>query len=206
MQAVTVSEHLIQGLVFGFCIAMPIGPVSLMCIQRCLSDGVGLAVASGLGAASVHGVFAALTGTGAGLLVQAQSDVYAAVRVIGALVLAVAGLRAIFAHAPIGAAVRGDRIAAAYMSSLIVAGTNPMTLLPYMAAASVLSAGAVHGTLTVSLWTLGIVAGTTTCYALLIAATRLTCRRVTPGTMARLNAAAGVTMIGCAMAVAADAV
>ena len=203
---VTVSEHLVQGLVFGFCIALPIGPVSLMCIQRCLSDGVGLAVASGLGAASVHGVLAALAGAGAGMLVQAQSDVYAAARVISALVLAVVGLRAIFAHAPAGAATRGNGIAAAYVSSLMVAGTNPMTLLPYVAAASALSAGAVRGTLTVSLWTLGIVAGTATCYAALITATRLTCRRVTLSTMARLNMAAGVTMVGCAMAVAVGAV
>lgn len=201
-----VSEHLLQGLVFGFCVALPIGPVSLMCIQRCLSDGVALAAACGLGAASVHGVLAALTGAGAGLLVQAQSDMSAAARVVSALALAVIGLRAIFSHAPAGAATRGNGIAAAYVSSLMVTGTNPMTLLPYVAAASALSAGAVAGTLTVSLWTLGIVVGTAACYALLIAATRLTCRRAAPETMARLNIAAGVMMVGCATAVAVGVV
>ena len=42
---------LLRGLVIGFSIAAPVGPIGVLCIRRTLAGGRGYGLASGLGAA-----------------------------------------------------------------------------------------------------------------------------------------------------------
>ncbi len=51
---------LFAGLVVGFSIAVPIGPMGLLCIQRTLTSGMRVGVCTGLGAATVNVVYGAL--------------------------------------------------------------------------------------------------------------------------------------------------
>ncbi len=51
---------LFAGLVIGFSIAIPIGPMGLLCIQRTLTSGMRVGVCTGLGAATVNVVYGAL--------------------------------------------------------------------------------------------------------------------------------------------------
>ncbi len=48
------------GLVIGFSVAAPIGPMGLLCIQRTLTSGMRVGVCTGLGAATVNVVYGAL--------------------------------------------------------------------------------------------------------------------------------------------------
>lgn len=41
----------VQGMVIGFAIAAPVGPIGLLCIERTLANGRASGLASGLGAA-----------------------------------------------------------------------------------------------------------------------------------------------------------
>ena len=45
---------LLAGLMVGFAIAVPIGPMGLLCIQRTLVFGMKVGVSTGLGAATVN--------------------------------------------------------------------------------------------------------------------------------------------------------
>ena len=49
------SLALLNGVIIGFAVAVPIGPISVLCTQRALRDGLWVAVASGAGAATAHG-------------------------------------------------------------------------------------------------------------------------------------------------------
>jgi threonine/homoserine/homoserine lactone efflux protein len=54
---------LLKGLVIGFAIAAPVGPIGVLCIRRTLADGWAQGLISGLGAASAdacYGLVAAL--------------------------------------------------------------------------------------------------------------------------------------------------
>ena len=42
----------LRGLVLGFSIAAPVGPIGVLCIRRTLADGRAVGLASGLGAAT----------------------------------------------------------------------------------------------------------------------------------------------------------
>jgi threonine/homoserine/homoserine lactone efflux protein len=50
-----VSElgHVLRGLVPGFSIAAPVGPIGLLCIRRTFAEGGAVGLATGLGAATV---------------------------------------------------------------------------------------------------------------------------------------------------------
>jgi threonine/homoserine/homoserine lactone efflux protein len=56
----THHASLFAGLLVGFSIAVPIGPMGLLCIQRVLVSGVWAGVSTGLGAATVNVLYGAL--------------------------------------------------------------------------------------------------------------------------------------------------
>ena len=56
----TSHVSLFAGLVIGFSIAVPIGPMGLLCIQRTLTSGMRVGVCTGLGAATVNVVYGGL--------------------------------------------------------------------------------------------------------------------------------------------------
>lgn len=47
----------LKGLIIGFAIAAPVGPTSILCIQRSLHDGFKLGLMTGLGAALADGTY-----------------------------------------------------------------------------------------------------------------------------------------------------
>lgn len=55
---------IIAGLVIGFVVAAPIGPINLICIRRTIKFGSLYGLVSGLGAAMGDGVFASIVGFG----------------------------------------------------------------------------------------------------------------------------------------------
>ena len=56
----TTHISLFAGLMVGFSIAVPIGPMGLLCIQRTLASGMRVGVCTGLGAATVNVIYGAL--------------------------------------------------------------------------------------------------------------------------------------------------
>ena len=57
-------ETLLRGLLIGFSIAAPVGPIGVLCIRRTLADGRVTGLAVGLGAAAADALYGAITGFG----------------------------------------------------------------------------------------------------------------------------------------------
>ncbi|OHE79955.1 MAG: hypothetical protein A3G75_10070 [Verrucomicrobia bacterium RIFCSPLOWO2_12_FULL_64_8] len=57
-------QTLLQGLIIGFCIAAPVGPINLLCLRRSLVDGRRVGFISGLGAAAADTVYGAIAALG----------------------------------------------------------------------------------------------------------------------------------------------
>jgi threonine/homoserine/homoserine lactone efflux protein len=53
---------LIRGIVAGFAIAAPVGPVNVFCVQRAIARGRGAGIIAGLGAAAVDTIYGAVAG------------------------------------------------------------------------------------------------------------------------------------------------
>lgn len=130
-----VLVSLFKGVVIGFLIAAPIGPVGLLCIRRAMAEGRMAAVGVGLGAAVGDALFGAVAGFGIHLV----SDFLLTWRtpltaVGGCLMLAMAwlGWRKT-ALSPEGEAVTGFGMGRDFLATLALTLTNPATVLAFMA-------------------------------------------------------------------------
>jgi threonine/homoserine/homoserine lactone efflux protein len=59
---------LLKGLIIGFAIAAPVGPIGILCIQRSLREGFKVGVLTGMGAATADVSMASLQEVETGLL------------------------------------------------------------------------------------------------------------------------------------------
>jgi hypothetical protein len=56
----------LRGLLIGLAVAIPVGPISLLCLHRTLAGGWRAGFAAGMGAATADAVYATATGLGLG--------------------------------------------------------------------------------------------------------------------------------------------
>src|SRR3954467_4728299 len=60
------------GISVGLAVAVPIGPMGVLCIQRTLAFGLAAGLATGLGAATVHLILGSIAALGLGAALTAQ--------------------------------------------------------------------------------------------------------------------------------------
>jgi len=123
-----------RGLIIGFSIAAPVGPISLLCIRRTLAEGRLSGIVSGLGAATADAVFGCMAGFGLTFISSILIDQQIGLRLTGGLFLCYLGIRILWEiPAKQAAMVRGNGLIAAYLSTLFLTLTNPMTILSFAA-------------------------------------------------------------------------
>src|SRR4051812_43650135 len=57
-------DFFIKGLILGFAIAAPVGPIGVLCIRRSLADGQSSGLATGLGAATADAAYGCMAAFG----------------------------------------------------------------------------------------------------------------------------------------------
>jgi threonine/homoserine/homoserine lactone efflux protein len=124
----------LRGVVLGLSIAVPVGPIGVLCIRRTLSQGRLAGFISGLGAASADAIYGGIAAFGltaaADFLVRRQFLIQGA----GGLALGVLGVRIFFSEPiDLGAKEEGKGWVSAYTSTLFLTLTNPATLLFFAA-------------------------------------------------------------------------
>jgi threonine/homoserine/homoserine lactone efflux protein len=137
------AELLLKGLVIGFLIAAPVGPIGVLCIRRTLADGRIAGLASGLGAATADALYGMVAGFGltfvSAFLVRQEGWL----RLIGGAFLLYLGVRTLLSRpAEHPAAVSSTGVARAYASTFLLTVTNPATILSFVAVFAGLGLGA----------------------------------------------------------------
>lgn len=192
------SLPILAGAALGLTIAAPLGPVSLMCIQRSLVRGPLNAIVGGLGAATAHLGFAAVATMAAAAVALHLEGFEREMRIASALVLAFVALRSLRRRASLDADASVDRTGAAFLSGLGLALCNPVTVLRYIGAAPGLlvndGSDAAAGCLTV----LGILIGVLAWYATLSLAASLLRGKLARGLLPRLHIVSGLALIAMA--------
>ena len=200
------ADSLLAGAVLGLSVAAPFGPVSLVCVQQSLNRGYRYGLLAGFGAATAHGVFATTAIAGAGVVSMVLTPWAGAIRLVSAAVLVGIGIRTIMRARSAAAPSRNRSLGAAYGSSLMLALSNPMTILPYLALATV-AAGSSVGGAALSLWSIpGVVLAAATWYAGLSLVSAALRRGLAPGTARVLNLVAGGLLIGFGAIVGRDVI
>jgi len=187
----------LTGWLMGLSIAIPFGPVSMMCVEQSLSRGVLRGLASGAGAATSHGLYATLAVFGAHAAAASLTNVEGTIHLMSGAVFAFLGVRTIL-RSPGPEAGHGARSGGFthYAGGLALALANPMTLLPYMAFAGTMAlSGERNGTLPLTL-VAGIATGTLSWYWTISGSAWLLRQRLPRGLLERLNLVSGAILIG----------
>ncbi len=125
---------LIRGLIIGFSIAAPVGPIGVLCIRRTLAEGRTAGLVSGLGAATADAIYGSIAGFGLTFISTMLLRQQGLFRLIGGIFLCYLGLR-IFLARPVEHAAKTGRngLVGAYLSTFFLTLTNPVTILSFMA-------------------------------------------------------------------------
>ena len=124
----------LRGLLIGFSIAAPVGPIGVLCIRRTLTEGRLAGFLSGMGAASAdmfYGAVAAFGLTAIQDVLLGQSDW---LRLVGGTFLLYLGVKTFLAK-PAEQAAKSSRggLFGAYLSTFFLTITNPITILSFIA-------------------------------------------------------------------------
>ena len=127
----------LRGLVIGFSIAAPVGPIGVLCIRRTLTDGRLVGFSCGLGAASADAAYGCVAAFGLTSLSGFLVDHELWLRLVGGVFLVYLGIKA-FLQRPdereaVAASGSSRGLAGAYASTLILTITNPTTILSFTA-------------------------------------------------------------------------
>lgn len=123
----------LKGLMIGFAIAVPIGPIGILCIRKTLAEGWGPGLVIGLGAATADSLYSGLAAFGltavSGFIVSQEMWM----RLAGGGVLFFLGIRTLLRSRKESArSFESQRSAGSYASALFLGLTNPVTILGYI--------------------------------------------------------------------------
>lgn len=184
---------LFTGLVLGFSIAAPVGPIGLLCIRRTLAQGRMAGFVSGLGAATADALYGTVAGFGltflSGFLVGQQFWL----TLVGGVVLLFIGLRTFFARpASQEAQAGGAHLLGAYGSTLALTLTNPTTIISFVAVFAALGLGSTHGDyLAAVLVVMGVFTGSALWWLILSGGVSLARHRLSPRVVLTIDRVSG---------------
>jgi threonine/homoserine/homoserine lactone efflux protein len=146
----------VKGLIIGFSIAAPVGPIGVLCIRRTLAEGRVSGFVSGMGAATADALYGCIAGFGVTYLSSALIGQQFWFRLMGGGFLLVLGVKT-FLSKPAEAASKttGKGLAGAYASTLFLTLTNPVTILAFAAIFAGLGLGKTRGDYTAGILLVG---------------------------------------------------
>lgn len=167
-----------KGLVIGFSIAAPVGPIGVLCIRRTLAGGRLFGFVSGMGAATADSVYGAIAAFGLTALTDLLIAGQVWLRLVGGGFLVFLGIRTFFAR-PVSESAQAsssETLAGAYCSTFALTITNPLTILSFAAIFAGMGAGG-EG-LSAGLVVLGVFCGSGLWWLLLSGSVKWLARRV----------------------------
>ncbi len=154
----------LRGLLIGFSIAAPVGPIGVLCIRRTLAEGRLAGFLSGMGAASADMFYGAVAAFGLTAIQDVLLGQSNWLRLVGGIFLLYLGVKT-FLSKPAEQAARSSRggLFGAYLSTFFLTITNPITILSFIAISAGLRLGETNGDYTTaSTMVLGVFLGSAT--------------------------------------------
>jgi threonine/homoserine/homoserine lactone efflux protein len=126
---------LLKGMLVGMIIALPVGPVGVLCLHRTILDGRLAGFVSGLGAASADASFGIIAGFGLTVVSNLLLHYQDWLRVGGAIFLLYSGVSALRADPlqKMRSTTDPETLLADYASAFVLTISNPITILVFLA-------------------------------------------------------------------------
>jgi threonine/homoserine/homoserine lactone efflux protein len=188
----------LRGLVIGFSIAAPVGPIGVLCIRRTLADGRTSGFLSGLGAATADALYGAVAAFGLTAVSSVLVGQATWLRIGGGLFLCYLGVRTFFAPPAVAAAsARATGLLGAYVSTLLLTLANPATILSFVAIFAGFGAAArADSYAAAAVLVLGVFLGSALWWLVLSGGVGWVGGRLAPATLTWINRVSGLVIAG----------
>jgi threonine/homoserine/homoserine lactone efflux protein len=195
-------SFLLKGIILGFSIAAPVGPIGILCIRRTLQFGRFSGLFSGLGAASADVIYACIAAFGLTLISNVLLAGQFWLKLIGGGFLLYLGWKTCFAKVSdrtkevVHTSLIGD-----FVSTFFLTVTNPMTILSFLAVFAGLGLSSMESTYFEAFsLVLGVFLGSSAWWLLLSEGVTLFRKKVSDKVMRWINRVAGIIIIGFGIA------
>jgi threonine/homoserine/homoserine lactone efflux protein len=129
-------DLLLKGLLIGFMVSLPIGPMGILVIQRTANANFKSGFFAGVGVALSDIVWASLAGFSVSFIISYIRTYQSYVQIFGGIVLLILGLSIFFSH-PANEIEKykrkGTNAFQSFITSLLIALSNPTVALTYIA-------------------------------------------------------------------------
>lgn len=124
----------LKGLVIGFAMAVPIGPIGIMCIRKTLTEGRLRGMVIGLGAATADLLYGSVAAFGLTVISSTLISQRIWIRLIGGALLLFLGVRT-FRALPRNSKIpiNGSGVLRSYLTTVFLTLTNPLTIFAFIA-------------------------------------------------------------------------
>lgn len=186
----------IKGIVAGAIIAIPVGPIGILCLRRMIAQGPLTGIASGLGAATADLIYSTIAMAGMTAVSTFLTDHFTFIRVVSSIFLCCIGfmIARTPAHAPRTA--KPTDLLEAYISTFLLTLANPLIIFSFIAMFAIVGINYQHPTpLTALLVTSGVFIGSTIWWIILGGLTALLKPKISPTTLSTVNKISGSCII-----------
>lgn len=190
----------LKGLLIGFSIAAPVGPIGVLCIQRTLTCGRLSGFLTGLGAATADALYGAIAAYGLTTVSVFLMKEQFWFRALGGAFLFYLGLKTLLSTpAEKGTTATDSGSPSAFFSSLLLTLTNPLTILSFISVFAGLGLAASGGDyLAAASMVAGVFIGSACWWLLLSGGIDLFRSRITPASFGFVHAVSGLIILGFA--------
>ena len=139
-------DLLMEGILIGFVVAVPVGPLGLLCINRALIMGPLLGLFSGFGVATADALAAGIAALGITLISGFLIDHQFLLRLLGGSFLFYLGIKIYRTKPLVQASPNGvNGLFGAYATTFLLTFSNPVTILSFIAIYAGWQVQSLHG-------------------------------------------------------------
>ena len=153
--------YLVKGLIIGFSIAAPVGPIGILCIQRTITYGRNSGLFTGIGAATADGLYGAIAAFSLTIISSYLVGQQFWLKLLGGAFLLYLGTKTYFSKPAEKVAAENHKgLLSDYLSTFFLTLTNPITILSFVAIFAGLGLGNTNGNmLSAILMVMGVIIG-----------------------------------------------
>jgi threonine/homoserine/homoserine lactone efflux protein len=193
---------LLRGIVLGFAIAAPVGPIGLMCIRRTLQHGPAMGMATGLGAAVADTFYGAVAAFGLQAVIDWMAGHESLFRLFGGIFMLAVALKGMLAARPRPRTDgRPDPVgmAANFATGFVLTMGNPLTIMAFVAVFAAFGLGGQLGRFDAATLVAGVFVGAAAWWLLLNSGVAVMRHRITDRWFAAVNRIAAALLAACGL-------
>ncbi|MFA6979602.1 MAG: LysE family transporter [Ignavibacteriaceae bacterium] len=151
---------LVEGIIIGFAMAVPIGPIGIICIRKTLTEGRMRGLIIGLGAATADMLYGSIAAFGLTVISDTLLSQRIWIRLVGGALLLFLGVRTFRAQPKDpNLQIQSSGMFRSYFTTIFLTFTNPLTVFAFIAVFAALGLGNGLSFLSASVLVAGVFTG-----------------------------------------------